>query len=37
VLTHIVPWADPPALFQEATGAFDGPITVAQPGLVFEL
>jgi ribonuclease BN (tRNA processing enzyme) len=37
VLTHIVPWADPPALFEEASGAFSGQITLAQPGLVFDL
>jgi ribonuclease BN (tRNA processing enzyme) len=37
VLTHIVPWADPPALLEEAAGVFDGRITLAQPGLVFEL
>jgi ribonuclease BN (tRNA processing enzyme) len=37
VLTHIVPWADPPALMDEASSAFEGPITLAQPGLVFDL
>jgi ribonuclease BN (tRNA processing enzyme) len=37
VLTHIVPWADPPALLEEAAGAFSGLITLAQPGLVFDL
>jgi ribonuclease BN (tRNA processing enzyme) len=37
VLTHIVPWADPPALLEEASSVFDGPITLAQPGLVFDL
>jgi ribonuclease BN (tRNA processing enzyme) len=37
VLTHIVPWADPPALLEEARGVFDGRITLAEPGLVFEL
>jgi ribonuclease BN (tRNA processing enzyme) len=37
VLTHIVPWADPPALVKEASGVFSGRITLAQPGLVFEL
>lgn len=37
VLTHIVPWADPPALLEEAKSVFDGPITLAQPGLVFDL
>lgn len=37
VLTHIVPWADPPALLEEASGVFGGPITLAQPGLVFDL
>ena len=37
VLTHIVPWADPPALLQEAASVYAGPITLAQPGLVFDL
>jgi ribonuclease BN (tRNA processing enzyme) len=37
VLTHIVPWADPPALFEEASASFGGQITVARPGLVFDL
>jgi ribonuclease BN (tRNA processing enzyme) len=36
VLTHIVPWADAPALVDEASAVFDGRITLAQPGLVFE-
>jgi ribonuclease BN (tRNA processing enzyme) len=37
VLTHIVPWADPPALLKEAASVFSGRITLAEPGLVFEL
>lgn len=36
VLTHIVPWADPPALYEEARSAFSGKVTLAQPGLVFD-
>ena len=37
VLTHIVPWADPPALYEEARSVFSGKVTLAQPGLVFDL
>ena len=33
ILTHLVPWNDPQASLDEAAGHFDGPISIAEPGL----
>lgn len=37
VLTHIPPWFDKQAAYDEARGVFDGPIDLAAPGNVYEL
>ena len=37
VLTHLPPWNDSSRTLAEATPAFDGPIQLAQPGLVLEI
>jgi ribonuclease BN (tRNA processing enzyme) len=37
LLTHLVPWGDPERTLAEAHGTYDGDITVASTGAVFEL
>jgi ribonuclease BN (tRNA processing enzyme) len=37
VLTHLVPWGDPTRSHQEAADAYDGPLTLAATGRVYEL
>lgn len=37
VLTHLVPWHDPAESLRQATGHFDGPIRLAEPGLRIDL
>ena len=37
VLTHIPPWHDKQIAYDEASGVFDGPIVLAEPGQVYEL
>ena len=35
VLTHLVAWNDPERSLAEAAGAFDGPLSLAAPGMAF--
>jgi ribonuclease BN (tRNA processing enzyme) len=37
LLTHLVPWNDRERTREEATAAFDGPLTLATSGLVVDL
>ena len=37
MLTHLVAWNEPAIVLSEAQAEFDGPITLAEPGLVAEL
>ncbi|SBW20978.1 MBL fold metallo-hydrolase [Protofrankia symbiont of Coriaria ruscifolia] len=37
VLTHLVPWGDAERSREEAAGAFDGPLTLAETGAVYEI
>lgn len=37
VLTHLQAWNDPDASLEEAAAAYDGPLSLARPGLVVDL
>jgi ribonuclease BN (tRNA processing enzyme) len=37
MLTHLQPWNDPDASLEEASAAYDGPLSLARPGLVADL
>ena len=37
VLTHIPPWHDPDRVLAEATPHFDGPVSLAKPGAVWDI
>ncbi|MGP3983353.1 MBL fold metallo-hydrolase [Streptomyces sp. KR80] len=37
VLTHIPPWTDPQVNLRDAREAFDGPVELARPGVVYEV
>ena len=36
VLTHIPPWHDPQVVFDEAVRSFEGPVTLAEAGAVYD-
>jgi ribonuclease BN (tRNA processing enzyme) len=37
VLTHLPPWTDPDVVLSEAKAVYDGPVVVAEPGLVLDV
>jgi ribonuclease BN (tRNA processing enzyme) len=37
VLTHIPPWYEPDRALAEATPHFDGPVSLAKPGAVWDI
>jgi ribonuclease BN (tRNA processing enzyme) len=37
VITHIPPWYEPDRVLAEATPHFDGPVSLAKPGAVWDI